>query len=525
MPVAPLGCVVWGPKNCTTNANDTAPNISGAEQMYWDEVKGNCSDITKATNYPGPNAVANGDSCAQVFNVTQYLSWWWPANEARCTQPPSLGLVDCFYDYVGGFDSPDCSSVRLNNPHCPVLDLASFSGPNATLEYYVAWNIVNFQMWTSAYFQTLLNAINVSGDFVWPMSLYFEHLSSTPLAATIIAAVFSFSLGLISPSGWAKIGPEVVATTTKKFLPFALEVPGEYVLRAFQQAPALGDKLTPDGSLEDAFVNAGEIEGSLGSWVSIFTPIIETAGTNDTMNHTSFNPWLASGYFYDVPPDQPTMQYGLVQALNTYVLSQVLQDNNIIIARQTDTDPRDLQFNATGKSINSQIDLGCKDGYNNYSMCGQWWHDSMTNTAYSLYRTDAHWANYMPDLEWVFDNEYLAPEDLFRGSQYCADGSNNTQGQDPRTILETLESGGLQTPCLSNVRVCTWNLESAWPEFYEEGCPQQSNYDLDDCVYEEGPGGAPIVDPPLHEEDLPLGYLGYWLFNGAACEVEPGAGR
>ena len=52
--------------------------------------------------------------------------------------------------------------------------------------------------------------------------------------------------------------------------------------------------------------------------------------------------------------------------------------------------------------------------------------------------------------------------------------------------------------------VCTWNLGDQWPEFYEDGCPQQSNYDLPDCA-----AGA---------TDVPLGYLGWWLFSGATCE-------
>ena len=521
MSVGPLGCVVYGPKNCTTNANSTAPNIAGAEERYWDEVKGNCSDTVKSTNYPGPNAVKNGDTCAHVFNVTEYLAWWWPANEASCNEHQNIGLANCFYDYVGGHNSSDCSTVSVNNAKCPQLELGSFSGPNATLEYYVAWNINNFAQWITAYYSTMYNAIQVTGDFVWPMSLHFEHLSSAPIAATIMTAVFSFALGLISPSGWATVGPTAIATKSSSFLPFAIEVPGEYVLRAFQQAPAFGDKLLPDGTLEDAFIDAGELEGTLGSWANVFKDVIETAAVNDTRNDTAFNSWLSSGYFYNLPPDQPTMQTGLVQALNTYVLAQVLENYNIIIARQVDTNPFELQFNATGKGI--KIDLGCEGGYNNWSMCGQWWWDSKSNIAYSLYKEDNYWTDYIPDLTWIFDGGYTTPENLFLGSQICAIEANSSKGLDPRNLLDSLIEGGLQTPCLSNIRVCTWNLQSAWPEFYESECPQEGNYDVDDCVYDETgvPNSAPLVDPPLDENNVPFGYLGYMLYHGAACEVGP----
>ena len=56
--------------------------------------------------------------------------------------------------------------------------------------------------------------------------------------------------------------------------------------------------------------------------------------------------------------------------------------------------------------------------------------------------------------------------------------------------------------------VCTWNLEDKWPEFYEDTCPQSGSYMFPDCAAD----GV----------DVPLGYLGWWLYNGATCESEEG---
>nr|AUW30931.1 hypothetical protein [Cladonia uncialis subsp. uncialis] len=60
--------------------------------------------------------------------------------------------------------------------------------------------------------------------------------------------------------------------------------------------------------------------------------------------------------------------------------------------------------------------------------------------------------------------------------------------------------------CTTNTAVCTWNLEGQWPEFYEDTYPQQGSYMLPACAAE----GV----------DVPLGYLGWWLHNGATCESE-----
>ena len=69
---------------------------------------------------------------------------------------------------------------------------------------------------------------------------------------------------------------------------------------------------------------------------------------------------------------------------------------------------------------------------------------------------------------------------------------------------------GQDTACLSDMAVCTWNLDNGSYEFVEPWCNTdgyaQLDWDFTDCAAD----GV----------DVPIGYLGYYLFDGATCESE-----
>ena len=195
--------------------------------------------------------------------------------------------------------------------------------------------------------------------------------------------ILTFAASLISPSGWANKfpGDALSAKTSSSFL-LRNQVPGEYLLRASQQSPGLADHLLPTGNLDDATIPSDQIVAELASYVEALATIIQDVAVSFTSNLIEFTQWLSSGYFVNEPPAMDTMETSIIQALNTYVLSQVPQANNILVARQVDTDPYQLQTNATGKENITGIDLGCSHGYDNNSICGQWWHDTRNNVAF-----------------------------------------------------------------------------------------------------------------------------------------------
>lgn len=106
----------------------------------------------------------------------------------------------------------------------------------------------------------------------------------------------------------------------------------------------------------------------------------------------------------------------------------------------------------------------------------------------------------------VFDQNLTTPELLFLGLQYCNDGYNATA--DDTNAASGLV--GMTTAFLSDLAVCTWNLDNASYEFVELWCNTggyfQVDYDFPDCA-------SDLIA-------VPIGYLGWYLYNGATCESE-----
>lgn len=502
----PSECEFDGPADCSAATELNVQSIiEQAQQNYAAQELANCSDLTYHISDPGPVALSNGDTCADVLNITLHMAWWWSQYGDTCTKN-DVGFANCFYDMVPHYNASNCSDLS-GNAYCPKPNYNDFTNAdNRTLDFYVAWNIYNFQQWSYMYYTAMFDGGFLAGSQVWNTTVAFEHLHGVDVKLEVMLGILTFALGLISPSGWAnKLPTDAASAKVDSSFIFANQVPGEYLLRAAQQSPSFAHNLLPTGNIDDATMASDEIQAQLGEYIAALAGVIQDVSVNVPDNLTAFAGWLGTGYFFNEPPALNDMTSSIRIALNTYVLSQILQDNNIFIARQIDTDPHQLQTNATGKEIS--IDLGCKDGYNNYSICGQWWFDSVDNIAYSLYSESDYWASYIDDLQAVFDEGLTTPELVFLGSQYCALGANASQGAGPEQSLAS-NDGAVSTACLSNMAVCTWNLADEWPEFYESTCHQDSNYDLPDCAADA--------------TDVPLGYLGYWLFNGATCESEEG---
>ena len=376
-------------------------------------------------------------------------------------------------------------------------------------------------------------AYSYTTAMVWNDTLAFVHIKgSIPIGLEVLFGVCSFALGLISPSGWGKLLPaeggatvvnaaieegEAAVSTAANLQAwvlshiFAPQVPGEYLLRAAQQAPGLiHTVLVPaeTGSINAAIYTSAELTAQLTNFAEALSQIIEDVAVSVPDNVTAFAEWTSTGYYMVEPlmNEQDMVSY-IKMGLNTYIISQVLQSENVFITRQLDTNPYDLQHNSSAGNLSKASILGCEYEYNDWNQCGAFWWDETNNVAYALSSTSDLWNNYSWDLTVVFNNNLTTPEALFLGSQACQDGYNATADAGP---TQNLASGmvGLNTACLSDLAVCTWNLDNASFEFVEPWCNTggygQDNWDLPDCA-------ADAVD-------VPIGYLGYYLFNGAICE-------
>ena len=62
--------------NCTANTINVQAIVEQAEETFQQQELGNCSALTYHISDPGPVALSNGGSCADVFSVTLHMAWW-----------------------------------------------------------------------------------------------------------------------------------------------------------------------------------------------------------------------------------------------------------------------------------------------------------------------------------------------------------------------------------------------------------------------------------------------------------------
>ena len=460
------------------------------------------------------------------------MIWWWGENADHCTNDLNVGFANCFYDLVWDGNS-NCSDLAANF-YCAEPNITHFYGVNQTLDFYVAWNIYNYATWSWTYYTAVQYAYDYTTAMIWNDTLAFEQIKgSFPLGLEIMLGILTFALGILSPSGWGKTlpgegganavnaaieGAEAESTEATALSAWILakvfqpEVPGEYLLRAAQQAPGITHTIlvpAKTGTINDAIITSAELTAQLRDFAMALSQIIENVAVAVPDNVTAFAEWTSGGYYFVEPPMNVNDMVGYITwGLNTYVISQILQNDNVFITRQLDTNPYDLQHNSSANTLTKASIIGCESNYNEWNQCGPFWWDEVNNVAYSLSSTSNPWNNYASDLMAVFNNNLTTPELLFLGSQACQDGYNATADASP---FQNAAGGlvGQNTACLSNMAVCTWNLANDTYEFVEDWCNndgyQTTGWDFDDCA-------ADMVD-------VPLGYLGYYLWNGASCEV------
>ncbi|KAK4694167.1 hypothetical protein P7C71_g3377, partial [Lecanoromycetidae sp. Uapishka_2] len=501
------GVIVATPTNeagdCSGIASDCTDNDPSVQALIAQgqaEELASCSNLTFHVNNPGTLQLALGGTCADVLNIMDHMFWWWDQNQATCTQN-TVGFADCFFDLVPGYQNTNCSRLDSGQPYCRNPDPSDFKGVNQTLDFYTAWNIYNFNVWATNYYQAMYNGDVIASGAIWNTSTAFTHLKPPDLTAEIVLSIFTFVLGLISPSGWAERLPgDASAEKPQSSFWRAVESPGEYLLRATQQSPGLAHGLLPTGNLNDAVIAAEETDAQLAQYVQGLTFAITGIAETVPQNVTALADWFASGYFFNAPPDEGTMTQTITSALNTYIISQLLQDNNVFVATALDTSP--VEFGQNGTTLANKPDLLDCPSYDQWSMCNEWFWDNITNTAFSLHQhtnTFGGWTNWSTDLHTLFNNGLITPQDLFLGSFYCSLDGNSTNDAIIEAAINST-NGGISLACLSDMPVCTWNLQNQ-TEWVEPDCPQD---------YLEGTENNCLE---LDDDGVPYDYLGWWYYH------------
>lgn len=438
--------------------------------------------------------------CWEVLNVTGYLSDWVAFNQKKCDNEV-MGFADCFlYLEVGA--GANCTSFT-GRSQCPVPDSKTFVGhTNGAQAYYVAFNIWNIQNWFFTYYMAVGGANGLAADNVNTIArtLNLPLPKSFPIMDLLAGLAWAF--GLLSPSGYAAALPLL----GQKIEGLAAQAPGEYLLRAIQNAPTLSRNLIDRGQISDTEVQVAELGSDLARIVSQLQTNIQSSVVSVMSNFSIFFDFVHDGYFSTQIENLNTLTHNVTLSLNTYIVSQALQNDHVIITRALDTDVNQLQLN--GSAV--QYDTGCGHGYDQWGMCGSWWYDSTNHISYGLESMKDMLINYTEPLVSLFNQGITTPQLLFMNSQFCADASGSTQGNAPGSSLTTT-TGVWNTQCISNMKICTWDLVNM-DVFHEyTDCDRESSFAMENCG-----AGQDIV-----QATVPASYIGPWLtswvFQGIVC--------
>lgn len=397
-------------------------------------------------------------ACWDYLNVSQYLDDWWKTNEATCNESPYQGdgFGSCYQQLHGVLDTA-CSNVSLS--YMPNLNFSAYTPQ----EYYVLQSMQNLWYWYSSIWfaaedASLLTDLQAA-RIVQTINPVNPGGTSLGVLLSALSAGFAF-LGI--PAGLGTIPAKLAAT-------------------AVGQSPGLAKSLLPTGSLDSEFTQLGEIESALETVLQQFQ--INLADTlNATLySITNFQSLTAEGAFMATEMtslNASTSQ--LKRVLSTFIVSQALQANNIIVTVAQNVSPYNLIHNLTTHANHTlpfsilpqnAWHVNCQDYYNDVGVCDNWWFDPVHGDAYALYKLDSMGENYYDLMNTMFRNGWTSGEDLFLGSMNCLNYRVNknmefknmefADFQDLETVMSysllSINATNLQTNCNANLRTCIWN--------------------------------------------------------------------
>ena len=271
----------------------------------------------------------------------------------------------------------------------------------------------------------------------------------------------------------------------------------QVVSNALNVLPNVGRFLFPIDSGESKIIQIADLSTNFAQ--TVLVPV--QANLNMTLSSvmsdaTEFLAFASQGNFSALPPSLPDESNYLYFAFNTYLISQALNGNNVYGVIGRGSNPQALATNGT--SLNYDIDC---QGYNEQNICDAWWYSGNYESAFTLDDFSHMNRNYGPQLTQLFAN-LTTGQLLFEGALAC-----NAEGNFGQPVNITVNAGGVNTACISQLRILTWDMGC-------EPAKRQTRYRDNECEFLETASQYLFLRDNAHSvtaRDLlsvPAGYLG-----------------
>ena len=402
--------------------------------------------------------------------MSQYTYNWWKNNQKICGA--SSNFSTCFWDRHG-LSSIDCTGIQPST--CIFPTSMNFTAQ----DYYIAYNIYGINQVFNSYWQGMENANTIAAESIGAIVQLIDPPKKTNVHLNEVLLALATSLQFLNVVSVAGLVKGIVI--------------------ANQQSPQVFKNLVPVGTTQSQIMQMIDLSSSMSNIVQQYQQNIAEAIPLIVNDVESFVNFASTGQFQVNPlPNIADASDQLLTGLQTFIVSRALTANNAIITRANNTNIAEL---AAGANNDLSYTTGCENGYDSDSFCGSFWYDNTTNTTYSLDNLQNMRDDFRPIREQIFSN-WTTPEFLYRGAAACHDIGGSNGQLDEYLIL----GNTINTACLSNTQVCTWDLtsDSVDQEFVD--CPSQTGYLANGCVGEDD--GV----------NVPNGYIGPYLTDAPSLD-------
>ncbi|KAL6720616.1 hypothetical protein ACLMJK_002541 [Lecanora helva] len=411
--------------------------------------------------------------------MTEYLTDWWHANSAQC-EFRNATFASC-YQQMHGYEQEQCDKTGPSMCNYPP-DFSKYTVHQA----YTLYTIFAIWQWFESIYEAIGNAdLSANGRVGKIVKAINPEVHSKQSLGNFLQALSALTPVISAP-----------ATLIEQFGKFVGKAITETAMR---QSPGVIKQLNPTGTLDSEFVQINDLYDGLATVKETYQQNISAALSLVQENFTTFSLFAADGAFIAPRASLEANTQNLTNSLETYIISQCLTANNMIVTLSRDTNPYELVHNG---SLTTSDLVSC-DYYDQYGVCSAWWYDPDTNSAYALASLTNPETNYYDLMETMFSEGWTTGKDLFLGANACADHVARNGGKDNGPALDT---NTMAPRCVSNVQVCVFdkNCEGMdadcefTGEYGWDGCHPQPEYMKDEC-------------PGSYAEEsvaLPAAYLG-----------------
>ena len=404
--------------------------------------------------------------CWDVLGVSDYLQEWWDKNEYICnTTYRDQGFAACYQQQLQILNYV-CDNITVSSCYHP----DPFEDQLTVHEYYVLYSIYGIWTWYNSIWEAAsigtLKADLPIGAIVAEINPVLPGHTSLGVVLSALSAGFAF-LGLPAGGG-----------TALKLLTAGIG-----------QTPGLTKALLPTGSLDSELKQIDELADNLGLVLDQFQANIADALYRTETDFYLFQGASSNGSFIAKQPSLNATTNSLTKVLKTFVVSQALQANNMILTVAAGVNAYDISQRNFSKVENGTMlpqnagHINCQEKPDFYGVCDNWWIDESSNNSFSLFKLDDMTKNFYELMEVIFTNGWTTGEDLFLGSYNCM----SDDLIDWRFPFPYLSPYTLTPVCFSNLRTCAWNQSNipshhdgyelerwggctfAWPNFCIDG--------------------------------------------------------